>query len=69
MVGEHQGQQDKSACRGQGQPLDSWPARCVKSIGRGLSELRLRFGAGLRVYFYQDRDTLVVLLKETLIES
>ena len=34
----------------------------VQPIGRGLSELRLRFGAGLRVYFYQDRDTLVVLL-------
>lgn len=33
----------------------------VKPIGRGPSELRLRFGAGLRVYFYQDRDTLVVM--------
>lgn len=34
----------------------------VKPIGRGLSELRLHFGAGYRVYYYQDKDVLVLLL-------
>ena len=33
----------------------------VKPIGRGLSELRLRFGAGIRVYYYQDKGVLVLL--------
>lgn len=34
----------------------------VKPISKGLSELRLNFGAGYRVYYYQDKDVLVVLL-------
>lgn len=34
----------------------------VKSLGDGLSELRLAFGAGYRVYFTFDGDALVVLL-------
>ena len=34
----------------------------VKPIGEGLSELRLFFGAGYRVYFGEQEDYIVVLL-------
>ncbi len=33
-----------------------------KGIGAGVSELRVHVGAGCRIYFGQDGDTLVVLL-------
>jgi putative addiction module killer protein len=33
-----------------------------KAIGAGVSELRVHFGAGYRIYFGQEGDTLVVLL-------
>ena len=41
--------------------MDGFPGD-VKPVGRGLSELHLHFGAGYRVYYYQDKDVLVVLL-------
>ena len=34
----------------------------VKSVGNGVSELRLDVGPGYRVYYIQDGDVLVVLL-------
>ncbi|MBP8002220.1 MAG: type II toxin-antitoxin system RelE/ParE family toxin [Chloroflexi bacterium] len=34
----------------------------VKPVGAGVNELRFFFGAGYRVYFGEDGDTLVVLL-------
>jgi putative addiction module killer protein len=34
----------------------------TKSVGSGVSELRLDFGPGYRVYFGRDGDRLVVLL-------
>jgi putative addiction module killer protein len=34
----------------------------VKPVGKGLSELRIDYGAGYRVYFIQRGDTFVVLL-------
>jgi putative addiction module killer protein len=34
----------------------------IKPVGEGVSELRLSFGAGYRVYLAQDGDALVVLL-------
>lgn len=34
----------------------------VKSIGQGVSERRLTFGPGYRLYFGRDGDTIVVLL-------
>ena len=34
----------------------------VKPIGHGLSELRLHFGSGYRVYFYEDQGVLILLL-------
>ena len=33
-----------------------------KPVGEGVNELRLFFGAGYRVYFAEDGDTIVVLL-------
>jgi putative addiction module killer protein len=34
----------------------------VKAIGGGISELRLAYGPGYRLYFTQRGDTLVILL-------
>jgi putative addiction module killer protein len=34
----------------------------VKPIGKGVSELRIDYGAGYRVYFVQRGDKLIVLL-------
>jgi putative addiction module killer protein len=34
----------------------------VKPVGEGVNELRFFFGAGYRVYFGEDGDTIIVLL-------
>lgn len=34
----------------------------VASVGHGVSELRIHYGPGYRVYFHRQGDTLVVLL-------
>jgi putative addiction module killer protein len=33
-----------------------------KSVGKGVSELRVTFGTGYRIYYGRDGDTLVILL-------
>lgn len=34
----------------------------VKPVGQGVSELRLTFGPGYRVYYLQDGDAVILLL-------
>lgn len=34
----------------------------VKSVGEGISEARLTYGPGYRLYFFQEGETLVILL-------
>ena len=34
----------------------------VKPVGQGISELRLTYGPGYRVYYLQDGDILILLL-------
>ncbi len=34
----------------------------TRSVGQGVSELKIDFGPGYRVYFGEDGDTLVILL-------
>jgi putative addiction module killer protein len=34
----------------------------MKSLGRGLHELRIHFGPGLRIYLGKDGERLVILL-------
>lgn len=34
----------------------------VRSVGQGVSELRIDYGPGYRVYYKQQGDTLVILL-------
>ena len=34
----------------------------VKPVGEGVSELRIEYGPGYRVYFVQQRQTVVILL-------
>ena len=40
----------------------AWNAGDVKPVGEGVSELRVDYGPGYRVYFVQRADVFVVLL-------
>lgn len=34
----------------------------MKTVGEGISELRIHYGPGYRVYFQKQRNTIIVLL-------
>lgn len=34
----------------------------VEPVGRGISELRIHYGPGCRIYFHQRGETIIVLL-------
>jgi putative addiction module killer protein len=55
-----------SACRRSGarprRPTAAGNLGDVKTVGEGISELRISYGPGYRVDYLQDGDTLVVLL-------
>jgi len=42
--------------------LEQGNTSLAKAVGAGVSELRIDFGPGYRVYFGRDGDTLVILL-------
>ncbi|WP_418135448.1 type II toxin-antitoxin system RelE/ParE family toxin [Oceanimonas smirnovii] len=44
------------------QPLAAGLPGDVAPVGQGVSELRIHYGPGYRVYFYQQGEVLVLLL-------
>ena len=34
----------------------------IKPVGKGVYEIKIDYGAGLRIYFFQQRDIIVILL-------
>ncbi|HON75618.1 MAG TPA: hypothetical protein PLQ23_10725 [Dermatophilaceae bacterium] len=62
MVQATQGPASGSARAGPDQPTGSWKPRRRQPVGQGVSELRIAYGPGYRVYYLQDGDQVILLL-------
>ena len=54
--------QDLEERRGDGEEVHGGNPGDVKPVGRGVSEMRIDYGPGYRLYFVQRDKTLIVLL-------
>ena len=62
MAQETEGPSRPTAHPGTHRPTGQRHPGDVKPVGQGISELRLTYGPGYRVYYLQDGDTLILLL-------
>lgn len=62
MVQATQGPASGSARAGPDQPTGSWKPRRRQPVGQGVSELRIAYGPGYRIYYLQDGARVVLLL-------
>ncbi len=62
MVQATQGPASGSARAGPDQPTGSWKPRRRQPVGQGVSELRIAYGPGYRIYYLHDGDQVVLLL-------
>lgn len=62
MVQATQGPASGSARAGPDQPTGSWKPRRRQPVGQGVSELRIAYGPGYRIYYLHDGDQVILLL-------
>lgn len=62
MVQATQGPASGSARAGPDQPTGSWKPRRRQPVGQGVSELRIAYGPGYRIYYLHDGPRVILLL-------